>query len=318
VETLDQLVNRIAEAHHGVFAAHHLRELEVSRHIRTRRLATGRWDQVHERVYRVVGTPLTWRGQLLAACWAGGVRAVGSHRSAAELWETPGRSVKAVEITCPRWRRAQHDGLIVHESLALDDVDLTTRDKIPVTTMSRTLFDLAAVVGRTTVDLAVATALRRELTTMSELEAVYERLASRGRAGTTKFRAVLELHRASRTQTESEAEHLILRMLAEHGLPEPVPQYEVRDRDGRLVARVDFAYPELKIAIEYDSYAHHLGTEAHDRDGARRNAIVGLEWIPITATGADLRNGGHRLATEVGQARAAAIRRQSCGTVPQL
>jgi hypothetical protein len=40
-----------------------------------------------------------------------------------------------IELTCPRWRRAQHDGRRVHESLAFDDVDVTIRDGIPVTTV---------------------------------------------------------------------------------------------------------------------------------------------------------------------------------------
>ena len=110
---------------------------------------------------RVVGTPLTWRGRLLAACWAGGTHAVASHRGAAELWQLPGRDIESTEITCPRWRRARHDGLLVHESLVLDDIDTTTRERIPVTTVPRTLFDLAGVVGPTTVNIAVAAALRR-------------------------------------------------------------------------------------------------------------------------------------------------------------
>src|SRR4051794_17806564 len=301
---IDALVTDIAEAHHGVFGAHHLRDLGVSRHVRTRRLASGRWELVHERVYRIVGTPLSWRGQLLAACWAGGTRAAGSHRSAAELWQLPGRDDKTTEITCPRWRRARHDGLLVHESLVLDDIDTTVRERIPVTTVARTLFDLAGVVGPTTVDIAVGTALRRELTTLFELQEVFDRLASRGRSGTTQFRAVLELHRATPAQTESEAEHLILRLIGKHGLPAPIPQYVIRRADGTFVARVDFAYPDLKIAIEYDSYAHHLGTEAHDRDAARRNAVLGAQWYPITATAADLRNGGHGLARDIAGARA--------------
>jgi very-short-patch-repair endonuclease len=312
------LVSQIAETHHGVFGAHHLRELDVSRHVRTGRLASGRWEKVHERVYRIVGTPLTWRGVLLAACWAGGTRAAASHRSAAELSALPGRNAVNVEITCPRWRRAQHDGLIVHESLEFEERDITTCDAIPVTTAARTLFDLAGVVGATTIDLAIGTALRRGLTTFHELEDVYNRLASRGRAGTVKFRTALELHRDAHGATESEAEQLILRLIVKHGLPAPVPQHEIRTQDGVLIARVDFAYPDLEIAIEYDSYAHHLGTEAHDRDGARRNAIVRLGWTPITATGADLRDGGHRLASDIAEARATAIRRQRCGTMPQL
>jgi predicted transcriptional regulator of viral defense system/very-short-patch-repair endonuclease len=304
VDSVDALVSHVAESNHGVFAVHHLRELDINRHVRTHRLATGRWELVHEGVYRVVGAPLTWRGRLLAACWAGGTRAVASHRSAGELWELPGRNRNAIEITCPRWRRTQHDHLIVHESLAFDEVDTTVVDQIPVTTVARTLFDLAGVVGPTTLDIAVATALRRHLTTSRELEAILDRLARRGRAGTVKFRAVLALHQSTPAQTESEGEHLVMRLLAKHGLPAPVPQYEIRRADGTLLARVDFAYPDLKIAIEYDSYAHHLGTEAHDRDGARRNAVVGMKWWPITATAADLRNGGHRLANEVAHARA--------------
>lgn len=304
MDSVDALVSRIAESHHGVFAAHHLRELNISRHVRTHRLTTGRWELVHERVYRIVGTSLTWRGRLLAACWAGGARGVASHRSAAELWELAGRNTKSIEITCLRWRRTQRDGLVVHESLQLPDSDTTMLDLIPVTSVPRTLFDLASTVGPTTLDLAIATALRRRLTTRHELEAVLDRLARRGRAGTTQFRTMLALHQSNGAHTESEAEHRIMRLLAKHGLPAPVPQHEIRRPDGSLVARVDFAYPELKIAIEYDSYAHHLGTEAHDRDGARRNAIVGLEWLPITATAADLRNGGHRLANDVALARA--------------
>src|SRR3954468_19425618 len=106
METLDGPVSRIAAAHHRGSAANHLAQLDVGRHVRTARLAAGRWDRVHEDVYRVVGTPLSWRGRLLAACWAGGTRAAASHRSAAELCEVPGRNSYDVEITCPRWRRA--------------------------------------------------------------------------------------------------------------------------------------------------------------------------------------------------------------------
>jgi very-short-patch-repair endonuclease len=71
-----------------------------------------------------------------------------------------------------------------------------------------------------------------------------------------------------------------------------------------LVARVDFAYPDLKIAIEYDSYEHHTGKAALDRDGARRNAVVAAGWLPVTATAADIRNQGRRLANDLRRARA--------------
>jgi hypothetical protein len=301
-DLLDVLVSQVAEQNHGVFGIHHLADLGVADHVRDHRLESQRWALVFEGVYRIVGTPLGWSGLVLAACWAGGMRAVASCCTAAELRRLPGRSTSPIEITCPRWRRARHDGLLVHESLSLDEQDFDTVDGIPTTCVPRTLFDLA-MVRPAVLDLAIENALRRGLVTKPELERTLVRLGRRGRPGTQAFRRSVELHLADRALTESDAELRLLRLIERLGFPTPVPQYEIRDTGSRLVARVDFAYPDLKIAIEYDSYAHHLGAEAHDRDGARRNAIVGLQWIPITATGADVRNGGHRLAIDLQRAR---------------
>src|ERR1043165_1478189 len=89
----DALLGRIAERHHSVYAARHLDELGVNANVRKHRLATGRWVVVHDGVYRIAGLPLSWRGSLLAACWAGDPDTLASHRSAAELWQLPGRSI---------------------------------------------------------------------------------------------------------------------------------------------------------------------------------------------------------------------------------
>src|SRR5438093_3310634 len=106
VRNIDTDIASIAEAHHGVFSFRHLQELGVTRGERDQRLESGRWLVSHDRVYRLAGAPTSWRGNLLAAVWAGGTRAVASHRSAAALYEIPGAREDIVEITCPRWRRA--------------------------------------------------------------------------------------------------------------------------------------------------------------------------------------------------------------------
>ncbi len=299
---LDSLVAAVAADHHGVFGAAHLRALGVAEHERRYRLLIGRWSAVHERVYRIAGAPRTWRGDVMAACWAGGTRAVASHRSAAELWELPGRTQAVVEITCPRWRRAQHDGLVVHESRALSELDITTVDGIPVTTVARTLFDLAAVRRSLTVDLAIDNALRRELTDVAELRTTRDRLARRGRRGSQSFRQLVADRSEAERPTESERERLLLRMLERHGFEAPVRQFEIFDDTGTFVARPDFAYPARKIAIEYDSYQEHTGKIALVRDSARRNAMVALGWAPITATQDDLRRGGDDLAAALRRA----------------
>ena len=68
-----------------------------------------------------------------------------------------------------------------------------------------------------------------------------------------------------------------------------VPQYTVRDRDGRFVARVDLAFPEHRVAVEYDDGAWHGAPGQLTRDRRRLNALVAAGWIVLHVTAADLR-----------------------------
>jgi predicted transcriptional regulator of viral defense system/very-short-patch-repair endonuclease len=304
-DALDRSVARIAAEHHGVFAIHHLQALAATQAQRTARLQSGRWDSPYEGVYRVAGSPRSWRGDVQAACWAGGTRATASFRSAAELHGLPGRSDRFVEITCPRWRRARHSGLIVHESRALEARDITIVDGLPVTSVERTVFDLAAVCSAVTVGMAIDNALRRELTTVDLLTELLLRLGKRGRKGTRLVRGLLIARIPGYTPTESEQEFMLLTTLRVHGLPDPIRQHTVRDAAGQFVARVDFAYPDLKIALEYDSYQEHVSNRAHVRDSRRRNALLGLGWAVLVATAADVGRGkGAAFTAEVRRARA--------------
>ena len=94
----------------------------------------------------------------------------------------------------------------------------------------------------------------------------------------------------------------LLQVLRENGLPEPELQYEIRSA-GAFVARVDAAFPQWRIAIEYDSDEHHAGAQAHRRDSSRRNRIYRASWLPVTATADDLRNGGGELCAAIRVAR---------------
>jgi predicted transcriptional regulator of viral defense system len=298
-------ISRIAEANHGHFSAAHLRDLHVSDDDRTYRVESGRWIQVHERVYRAAGVPPSHRGAVIAACWAGGTRAVASFRSAAYLHAVPGGSEAIVEITCPRWRRARHAGLIVHESRALPERDTTIIDAIPVTTIERTIFDLCSLFGPRTIDFAIDNALRRELTTFDRLAATLRRLGHRGVKGTKLLRGLLAERDPLRAPTESEREAMLIEVLLRHGLAEPVRQHVIRDDRGEFVARVDLAYPALKIAIEYDSYQYHVGKQQNVRDNRRRNMIVGVGWAVLVGTAEDVRLGqGRALVRDVRRARA--------------
>jgi hypothetical protein len=297
-QELDERVAVLAETQHSVFDRQQASDLGFTARQRTRRLAQGRWEEPYEGVYRIRGGPITWRSRLNAAVLAGGRLGGASHRSAIALWELPGGDQARQEILCLRWRRAKDANLIVHETKALSSSDLTVVDGIAVTTVERSLLDLGAVRSAQTVERAVEAALRDDKTTLAALEATVRRLGRRGRNGAGVLRGVLDLRTPSRPLTESDMELLLLQVLRSNGLPEPEVQYVVR-KNGRFIARVDAAYVEWKIAIEYDSYRWHSGKHAHERDNARRNALICADWAPVSATWDDLRQGGTRLCSQV-------------------
>ena len=75
--------------------------------------------------------------------------------------------------------------------------------------------------------------------------------------------------------------------LVDAGLPRPVAQFEVRDPGGRLVGRVDLAYPDHLIAIEYEG-DHHRDRATFRRDIARINALQDLGWPVVRVTADDI------------------------------
>jgi hypothetical protein len=295
----DDELAALAARQHGVFSAKHLADLDFSDDARHARLTSGRWELVYDGVYRMGGAPKSWRGDLLAACLAAPSTAAASHRSAAFLMALPSGRIDLVEILCTRWRRTRHRGLVVHESLVIDPEDLHEVDGIPCTSAARTLFDLARKLSPVMLDANIDDALRRGIVTLDELQTIAVRLATRGRPGGRRFRAAIEARTGESALPESVPERLLADMLVRQGLPAPRHQYVVRTGDGSFVARVDLAYPQWRILIEYDSVEHHTGTAAHVRDSTRRDAIGDLGYHVLTATSADLKDRGARIATSI-------------------
>jgi len=148
-----------------VLSRAHALKCGVSPRTIDRRLATGVWEPLYPGAYRLAGSPRTWRQSLLAACLAWGEGAVVSHCAAAALWGFPGFLARIVELSVPRGRQRAHRGT-VHRPVSLAAVDVTTIDAIPVTTVARTLIDIAACVPPEVVEEALDDVLRRELVTI--------------------------------------------------------------------------------------------------------------------------------------------------------
>ncbi len=300
--TIDRDLASLAEQQHSVFDVRLLDDLGFSPEQRRSRVEQGRWIPVFRGVYRMAGCAPTWRSSLCAAVLAAGPGAAAAMRSGASLWAVDGGDRRLQELMCPRWRRERSPNLVVHETKALDERDITVVDGIRVTTIERTLLDLGAVRHPLTVERALETALRKELTTLPDLRSTLLRRGRRGRNGAGVLRVLLDQRDPDRRITESTMELRMLQVLRANGLPEPVTQYEIRDL-GRFVARVDAAYPDVKIALEYESFEWHSADKAIIRDNMRRNAVVGAGWAPIAVTWADLCSGGQRVCDEILRAR---------------
>ena len=200
-----------------------------------------------------------------------------------------------LEVTCHRYKRARADDLIVHETKLLVPADIEVVDGIPTTRIEQTLLGLAAVAGATVAEMALDRALHQKLTTRKRLDDFVRAKGARGRNGIGVLRELLEAHDPLAGLPESVMETKMKQLFRRHGLPTPVFQYVIR-HENRFVARVDAAYPELRIAIEYDSYEHHTGRDAIVRDNDRRNLFRDIEWDLVTFTASDIaQDGGHAL-----------------------
>ncbi|WP_084037498.1 endonuclease domain-containing protein [Haloechinothrix halophila] len=124
-----------------------------------------------------------------------------------------------------------------------------------------------------------------------------ERIRSRrDRRGTLRATELLDL---ARGDSESPAESWTLLDLVDGGLPIPEQQVSITDIDGNELYRLDFAWPEFRVAVEYDGYAAHV--QRADRDAVREADLRRRGWIVIHATADDLRDPS-RLITAVTEA----------------
>lgn len=207
----------------------------------------------------------------MAACLWAGDGAAASHRTAAALLRIRGFNKVGIEISTSR--RLAHPGLIAYRR-HLRPNDVIRIDGVPVTSTPTTLLGLAAIESRDRLEIAVDDVLVRGLISRERLQrAVQGDL--RGVAGAAALRRVVEAYTYS--PIESPLERRFLRLLVSAGLPEPEVQYPIRD-GARLVARVDFAYPELMLAMEVDGFRWHGGRIRWDRDQLRRNKLTTMRW----------------------------------------
>ncbi len=278
-------LTRKAALQHGVISRAWLLAGGASRSMIQRWLVAGRLQTVQRGVYRVAGAPETWEQRLLAAVLAAGPGAAASHRSAGRLWGI--LDTDALDVTVPVQRRRDLPGVVVHQFADLAHSSIVQRRGIPATDPMRALVDLGTVTGGEELEDALDRALERRLVTVVGVEHTLDRLARRGRPGVAQLRHVLRERALGADRPDGLLEPRMARLLRSHGLPPAVFQHVVR-RAGKFVAKIDFAYPAILVAMEVDGRASHASPRAFQSDLVRQNELVTLGWTVIRFTWHDV------------------------------
>jgi very-short-patch-repair endonuclease/predicted transcriptional regulator of viral defense system len=270
-QTEERLLER-ANAQCGLLRYEDLLELGLTRNeIRTRRHAF-RLNRVHAGVYAFGHTALRDEGRWLAALWACGPGVVLSHQSAATYhgWSLPDPE-PSIHLSTERTVRSRGD-LVVHRVARLDRRDYHDDGRVPVTTIPRTLVDLA--------DVLSWPAYRALADGLPQLHVQAIR-AAQGRAPKRIGRGlVLRLIEADDAHTKSEFERRFLRFVRAHGLRRP-------DHLNHVAAghKADAVYTEARLVVELDGRGYHQ-RRGQMRADRRRDAdyqlagyrIVRLVW----------------------------------------
>jgi Transcriptional regulator, AbiEi antitoxin len=254
--TVEQELARIALSQHGVVTRTQLLEAGVSAAGIQRRVRKGTLLHVHRGVYRVGHRAPSLEARYLAAVLAGGDGALLSGRAAGHLLYLLKGAPPAPEVTTSTERSIA--GVKTHRSRVIDRRDATVFRGVPVTTVPRTLVDLAAVLESDDLARACHQAGVLYRATPAQVDAV---LARRPKSrGAVKLRAVL---RGDVPVMLSELERRFRRVLTGDGLPLPVTN---RPAGGR---HVDCRWPAHRLTVELDSYRYHHSRYAWEQDRRR-------------------------------------------------
>jgi hypothetical protein len=254
--TVEQVLARLCGRAHGVVTRRELRAEGISAREIDRRVEKGALLVEYRGVYRVGHAAPNREARYLAAVRAGGDGAVLSGRAAAHLHGILKGPAPPPEVTAPTERRIK--GVKTRHCRHLDSRDVTTVRGIPVTTVARTLVDLAAEQGVEELARLCHEAGVLHRTTPRQVEAVLARRPNSPGAG--KLRAIM---RGDVRVVLSELERAFLELLRKEGLPLPETN---RPAGGR---RVDCRWPAHRVTVELDSYRFHGSRHAWERDHRR-------------------------------------------------
>jgi len=276
----DQGIAELCRLQHGVVARRQLAERGWSEEEIEWRIQAKRLHRVYAGVYSLAPRQLISRqGLWMAAVLASGPDALLSHRTAAALWGIRGYSGGAIHVTVPR-KSTSTNGIRRHFSIVPED-EWAVHEEIPVTSVHRTIVDLAA---SEEVDAVVAMIKEAEYLNRWDrlsLPDLLERYP--GKRGSRKIRAALERFTEEPSGRKRPGlEERFAPFLRRHHLP--VPRFNDWIILGPKRFQVDCHWPDLRQVVELDGWDGHRSRSAFREDRARDRALnaAGFSVIRLT------------------------------------
>jgi very-short-patch-repair endonuclease len=268
----------LAGRQYGVVGRWQLVELGFGDEAIRLRLASERLHPLHRDAYAVGHRIIIKRGKWLAAVLAMGPGAFLSHRSAAALWGLAGDRPK-VDINAPRGRQARPGratGIKVHRCKYQVD-EVTTRDGIAVSTVARTLFDVAERSLPYELKGAWDEASRLRLLRVPEVAVLYERHRGRRRARKS-IKPFLAADQRHVEDTASPLEDRFAAFVVAQRLPPPQTNVLVGKDE------VDALWPDARLIVELDSWEFHAHRAAFEKDRSRDTDHLLADYRTIRVT----------------------------------
>jgi very-short-patch-repair endonuclease len=258
------------------------------------RIASGRLHPLHAGAYAVGHEVIPREGRWMAAVLASGPEAVLSHWSAAHLWMIRPNSRTRIDVTVPHKSRSWKAIRRHHSPLPADEI--TVEDRIPITTVPRTILDLAATVGADTVENLLRESERLQLSDRLSLPDLIARY--RGKRGTRKVQLALDRLKEDPAGTKrSPLEERFAPFLRRHRLP--LPRFNDWILLGDKRYQVDCHWPELRQIVELDGWDGHSTRTAFREDRARDRRLTAAGYTVTHITWNQLDDEPEEIASDL-------------------
>jgi very-short-patch-repair endonuclease len=287
---VERRIARIGGRQDNVISREQLLGAGLGRGAIAHRVGTGAWQRLHNNVYLLGPAPPSLMARARAAVLSCGANAVVSHRSAAEMFGLLPETGGDVHVTVAGRNVASREGVRRHRIAAFGAGEVTNMRGVPVTTVARTIADLAATESPREVEDAFQEGLYRRIVTPRAVNAVIAREPRR--KGAPVIRALIEDPR----MTRSERERALLKLLDQAQLPKPLTNVRLH---GYLV---DAYWPEHGLVVEFDGWQGHGHRLAFEANRKRDQVLLANGVRAMRVTDRHLTHEPVALAARIAQA----------------